>query len=34
MKRIFAFILRCCDNKFEKKVGFFELLGCDIMLDS
>lgn len=33
MKRIFAYLMRCAENKFEKKYGVFELLGCDIMID-
>ena len=34
MKRIFAHIIRCSADKFEKRLGLFELLGCDIMIDT
>lgn len=34
MKRIFAHIARCTAEKFEKRLGLFELMGCDIMIDS
>lgn len=33
MKKIFAHIIRCAADKFEKRLGLFELLGCDIMID-
>ncbi|CAD8175107.1 unnamed protein product [Paramecium pentaurelia] len=34
MKRIFAHIIRCAADKFEKRLGTFELMGCDIMIDT
>lgn len=34
MKRIFAHITRCAADKFEKRLGLFELMGCDIMIDT
>ncbi|CAD8171547.1 unnamed protein product [Paramecium pentaurelia] len=34
MKKIFAHIIRCSADKFEKRIGTFELMGCDIMIDT
>ncbi|CAK81018.1 unnamed protein product (macronuclear) [Paramecium tetraurelia] len=34
MKKIFAHIIRCAADKFEKRLGTFELMGCDIMIDT
>lgn len=34
MKRIFAHVTRCAADKFEKRLGLFELMGCDIMIDT
>jgi len=34
MKRILAYAVKCSQMKIDKKVGFYELLGCDIILDS
>lgn len=34
MKKIFAHITRCAADKFEKRLGTFELMGCDIMIDT
>ncbi len=33
IKRILAHTIRCAELKLDKKIGYFELLGCDIMLD-
>lgn len=33
IKKILAHAVRCAELKLDKKVGYFELLGCDIMLD-
>ena len=27
-------MMKCCDGKFDSKVGYFELMGCDILIDS
>jgi D-alanine-D-alanine ligase-like ATP-grasp enzyme len=33
MKKIFAHMMKCCENKFENRYGIFELMGCDILID-
>jgi Tubulin-tyrosine ligase family. len=33
IKKILAHTIRCAELKLDKKVGYFEVLGCDIMLD-
>jgi len=33
IKKILAHTIRCADFKLDKKLGYFELLGCDILLD-
>jgi len=33
IKKILAHTIRCADMKLDKKLGYFELLGCDVLLD-
>jgi len=33
MKRILAYTITAGTNRLNKKVGFYELIGCDILLE-
>ena len=33
IKRMLSHAIRCAELKIDKKIGYFELLGCDILLD-
>jgi hypothetical protein len=34
IKKILTYTITCSESKLDKKTGFFELLGCDILVDS
>lgn len=34
IKEIFTYVMRAAEKKMDKKLGCFELMGCDILVDS
>lgn len=34
IKKMLKHVMICAEKKFDKRLGFFELLGCDIMIDA